>query len=42
MITIVEMRFREGLLLNFLTVVSNPLDCVYHLLPFDNRDQLME
>ena len=34
---------REDLCLKFFNnIVSNPLDCLYHLLPFDNRDQLME
>ena len=34
---------REDLCLKFFnSIVSNPLDCLYHLLPFDNRDQLME
>ena len=30
---------REDLCLKFFNnIVSNPLDCLYHLLPFDNRD----
>ena len=34
---------REDLCLKlFNSIVSNPLDFLYHLLPFDNRDQLME
>ena len=34
---------REDLCLKFFNnIVSNPLDCLYHLLPFDNRDQLRE